>query len=84
MGLEPFLEDAESARFRLANGTEIHAYGPADTSHEFFGTAPVVGFLVDDAEHARAELQAAGIEFLTQPEHLRDERRPRDRTLHAG
>lgn len=57
-------EDAESVRFRLENGTEIHVYGSNDEFHEFFGTAPVTGFLVDDVELACAEMEAAGISFI--------------------
>ena len=45
VGLDPYSEEDESVRFRLENGTEIHVYGPRDEFHEFFGTAPVVGFL---------------------------------------
>jgi predicted enzyme related to lactoylglutathione lyase len=63
-GLHPFHEDAASARFRLTNGTELHVYGPDDDDHEFFGTAPVVGFLVDDVDRARAAMQREGIEFI--------------------
>jgi catechol 2,3-dioxygenase-like lactoylglutathione lyase family enzyme len=64
-GLQPYVRDSESSRFRLDDGTEIHVYGPADEWHEFFGTAPVVGLLVDDTARARAELETAGIEVLT-------------------
>jgi predicted enzyme related to lactoylglutathione lyase len=63
-GLQPFHEDPESVRFRLPNGTEIHVYGPVDEDHRFFGTAPVVGLLVDDVDQARAAMEAAGVEFL--------------------
>jgi len=64
LGLRPFHEDPSSVRFRLANGTEIHVYGPTDQDHEFFGTAPVVGLLVDDVDRARAAMEAAGTEFF--------------------
>jgi catechol 2,3-dioxygenase-like lactoylglutathione lyase family enzyme len=64
LGLAPFQEDATSARFRLANRTEIHVYGPADQDHLFFGPGPVVGILVDDVDTARATMEAAGIEFI--------------------
>lgn len=65
MGLEPYHEDERSVQFRLASGTEIHVYGPADRDHEFFGRAPVVGLLVEDHDEVRRRLEAAGIEFLT-------------------
>lgn len=64
MGLELFRQEATSSRFRLENGTEVHVYGPADEDHDFFGSGPVVGFLVDDIEQARAEMEAAGVEFI--------------------
>lgn len=68
LGLEPFLEDATSTRFRLGNGTEVHVYGPDDDDHRFFGSAPVVGLEVDDVATARARMEAAGIEFMTEVE----------------
>jgi catechol 2,3-dioxygenase-like lactoylglutathione lyase family enzyme len=64
-GLDPFHENETSARFRLGDGTELHVYGPADTDHEFFGTAPVVGLVVDDVPALRRRMEAAGVEFLT-------------------
>lgn len=67
--LRPYAEDDESARFRLENGTEIHVYGPRDEFHEFFGTAPVVGFLVDDVEQARLAMEAGGVEFIGEVQH---------------
>lgn len=68
LGLEPFLEDATSVRFQAADGTEIHVYGPADADHEFFGTAPVVGLVVDDFDAVRARMVAAGIAFEGEPQ----------------
>ena len=68
------LAEDESVRFRLEDGTEIHVYGPRDEFHEFFGTAPVVGFLVDDVASARLEMEAAGIEFIGPTQHGESER----------
>ena len=68
LGLEPFLEDATSVRFRAADGAEIHVYGPADDDHDFFGAAPVVGLVVDDFDAARARMVAAGIAFEGEPQ----------------
>jgi catechol 2,3-dioxygenase-like lactoylglutathione lyase family enzyme len=65
LGLDPFQVDDASVRFRLGDGTELHVYGPADTDHEFFGTAPVVGLVVADVDTARRRMEAAGVEFLT-------------------
>lgn len=64
MGLEPLAESASGARFRLADGTEVHVYGDDDRDHEFFGPGPVVGFQVESFAAARAALLAARIEFL--------------------
>ena len=63
--LEAFQADDESARYRLGDGTEFHVYSPTDTDHQFFGSAPVVGFVVDDAARLRQRMEAAGVEFLT-------------------
>jgi catechol 2,3-dioxygenase-like lactoylglutathione lyase family enzyme len=63
--LEPFQVDDTSARYSLADGTELHVYGPADNDHEFFGSGPVVGFVVDDAALLRRRMEEAGIAFLT-------------------
>lgn len=63
--LEPFQVDDTSARYRLGDGTELHVYGPADTDHEFFGSAPVVGLVVDDAAGLRRRMEDVGITFLT-------------------
>lgn len=68
LGLEPFQADTESVRFRLGDGTQLHVYGPNDDDHRFFGTAPVVGLIVDDVPALRERMEAAGIEFLTELE----------------
>lgn len=68
LGLDAFRVDETSVRFRLGDGTELHVYGPADVDHEFFGTAPAVGLLVDDVPAVRRRMEAAGIEFFTQVE----------------
>lgn len=68
--LDEFHVDQTSVRFRLGDGTELHVYGPADADHEFFGSAPVVGLLVDDVPAVRRRMEAAGIAFLTPVEHV--------------
>lgn len=62
--LEVILDRPGATWFRLADGTEVHVYGPGDEDHDFFGTAPVVGFAVDSFRTAHAALTAAGLEFL--------------------
>lgn len=72
--LEVILERSDAMWFRLADGTEVHVYGPGDHDHDFFGTAPVVGFAVDSFRAAHAAMAAARIEFLY-PEPQRAEGR---------
>ena len=72
LGLEPFVDDATSVRFRADDGTEIHVYGPADEDHDFFGAGPVVGLVVDDFDAARARMVAAGIAFVGEPQRAGD------------
>jgi hypothetical protein len=65
LGLVPFRNvRGRLAWFRLADGTEVHVYGPADKDHVAFGDRPCVGLVVDDVDSTRARLEAAGIEFL--------------------
>lgn len=68
LGLEPYHADGTSVRFRLADGAQLHVYGPEDDDHRFFGTAPVVGIVVDDVPVLRQRMESAGIEFLTELE----------------
>ena len=64
MGLEVIRDDPTTAGFRLNSLTSMEVYRPEDTDHAFFTTGPVVAFLVDDADLARAQMEAAGIEFI--------------------
>jgi catechol 2,3-dioxygenase-like lactoylglutathione lyase family enzyme len=64
LGFEVINEQPSATWFRLADGTEVHVYGSDDKDHNFFGSAPVVGFRVDSFASARAAMIAAGIEFL--------------------
>lgn len=52
------------AGFRLADGTVLELYGPADEFHAFFATGPVVAFRVENFEIARREMMEAGIKFI--------------------
>lgn len=62
--LEVILERPGATWFRLADSTEVHVYGTDDRDHDFFGTAPVVGFAVESFRAAHAAMIAAGTEFL--------------------
>ena len=69
LALDLVSEQADDARFTLADGTEVHVYGPGDADHEFFGDGAVVAFEVDDFDAARARLLDAGIECIGEPQH---------------
>lgn len=47
----------------LPNGDLFEIFGPSDTDHRFM-TCPVGGFLVDDVEEARAEMEQKGVTFI--------------------
>jgi catechol 2,3-dioxygenase-like lactoylglutathione lyase family enzyme len=64
MGLTPLREGADFAWFVLANGVELHVYGPSDEDHRFFGAGPVVGFEIGDFTLTRSRMMEAGIEFI--------------------
>lgn len=64
LGLRPVGDEPDFAVFRLTNGDTVEVFGPGDRDHAHFTTGPVVGFLVDDVEEARTELEAAGISFI--------------------
>ena len=52
------------AWFELTDGAEIQIYDDTDEDHTFFGSGPVVGFMVDDFPEALRELTAAGVELI--------------------
>ena len=62
--LEMILERPGATWFRLGDGTEVHVYGPSDEDHDFFGSAPVVGFAVDSFPAVYAAMAAAGMDFI--------------------
>ena len=64
MGMQPIRDEPEIAGFQLTNGTQMELYRPEEAFHSFFTTGPVVAFLVDDVDAARATMEAAGIEFI--------------------
>src|SRR5919107_3777377 len=65
LGLRKSHEEPDFTVFRLPNGDTVEVFCPGDTGHEYFGSGPVAGFLVDDVKEARADLEAAGISFLS-------------------
>jgi catechol 2,3-dioxygenase-like lactoylglutathione lyase family enzyme len=50
--------------FKLADGTVLELYGPANEFHGFFTTGPVVAFKVDNFDVARRAMVAAGVKFI--------------------
>lgn len=64
MGMETIRNEPEIAGFRLTNNTQVEIYRPEEDFHSFFTSGPVVAFLVDNVDEARAEMEAAGIEFI--------------------
>lgn len=68
LGLDVTAADGErSTRFRLADGTPFHVYGPADADHIAFADETCIGLTVDDVEDARTAIEAAGLEILDDP-----------------
>lgn len=63
LGLKPILRKHDFAVFDCPNQDRFEIFGPSDTEHTFM-RAPVAGFLVDDVEAARIEMEAHGIEFI--------------------
>jgi hypothetical protein len=63
LGLATIHEADGAVWFALADGTQVHVYGPPEDDHTFFGDAPCVGYLVEDFAAARAALLAAGCAF---------------------
>ena len=64
MGMELIRDELEVAGFKLTNNIEVEVYRPEEEFHAFFTSGPVVAFLVDDVDAARAIMEAAGIEFI--------------------
>jgi catechol 2,3-dioxygenase-like lactoylglutathione lyase family enzyme len=64
LGLSVFHQHPGLTVLRAPGGEWVEVFGPG---HEHFGefdTGPVVEFLVDDLDAARAELEGRGVEFL--------------------
>lgn len=69
MGIKPIRDEPEIAGFELDDGTQVELYRPEEEFHAFFTTGPVVAFQVDDVAAARANMEAAGIEFIGPIQH---------------
>lgn len=65
----PVLSDVVGfTRLRASNGDRIELFGPDAVEHDQLDTGPVAGLWVHDASEARAELEAAGVDDLTELE----------------
>lgn len=69
MGMKLTREKEDLTGLQLDDGTTVEVYGPGDADHVFFGNAAVVGFLVDDFDAARAEMESVGVDFLGRVQH---------------
>ena len=64
MGMEQVREETLIAGFQMMDATQMEVYDKEEEFHSFFTSGPVVAFLVDDVDEARATMEAAGIEFI--------------------
>jgi catechol 2,3-dioxygenase-like lactoylglutathione lyase family enzyme len=63
MGMKQAHVEADFARLKLPNGDRFEIFGKKSPYNTFM-TRPAVGFLVDDIEAARKEMEGAGIVFI--------------------
>lgn len=63
MGMKLTHQESGFVVMDLPNGDKVELFGEASPYNSDF-THPVAGFLVDDIDEARAEMEVAGIEFL--------------------
>jgi catechol 2,3-dioxygenase-like lactoylglutathione lyase family enzyme len=71
MGLKVSHQEPGFAVMDLPNGDLVEVFAD-DSPHNMFFTHPVAGFLVDDIDAARAEMEAQGIEFIGPTEVMED------------
>jgi len=68
LGLRLELEHKDFWMLKLPDGSKVEVFGPESPVNRHFTTGPVAGFLVDDVVSATAELRAAGVEILLDPQ----------------
>ncbi|HJS18872.1 MAG TPA: VOC family protein [Anaerolineales bacterium] len=71
MGMKIKHQEPGFAVMDLPNGDLVEVFGDESDYNRFF-THPVAGFLVDDIESARAEMEVQGIEFIGPIERSED------------
>lgn len=64
LGLPPIHQETGFRAYDLPNGDRIELFSEDYVGQEHFTTGPVVGFLVDDIDGARRDLEQLGIEFI--------------------
>lgn len=64
LGLSVFHQSPNLTVLKMESGDWVEVFGPGHEHHGEFDTGPVVEFLVDDLEAARAELEGKGVQFL--------------------
>ena len=69
LGVSVNRQTDDLAAFKLADGTVLELYGPANEFHSFFTTGPVVAFRVDNIDVARRAMLAAGVKFIGDVQH---------------
>lgn len=62
MGMKKIYHEDELNVFKTENGDIVEIFGMNYKDALFFPNAPVAGFLVDDIENGKKELEASGIE----------------------
>jgi catechol 2,3-dioxygenase-like lactoylglutathione lyase family enzyme len=71
MGMKVTYQERGFVVMDLPNGDRVEVFGD-DSPYNTIFTSPVAGFLVDDIESARAEMEAQGIEFIGPIESAND------------
>ena len=68
LGLRLEMEHDGFWMMKLPDGSKVEVFSTDSPVNRHFTTGPVAGFLVDDVISAAAELRAAGVEILLEPE----------------
>ena len=71
MGMNLTHQEPGFVVLELPNGDKVELFGDESSYNKFF-TNPVAGFLVDDIDSARSEMEAHGIEFIGPTERTED------------
>jgi catechol 2,3-dioxygenase-like lactoylglutathione lyase family enzyme len=57
-------EDGSTVHFSLPDGGTVEVFSNRSKYNAHFGSSPVVGFLIDDMETARKEIEQSGLELV--------------------